>query len=212
MTGNKHDNGVHEIGTDEIRKAYQEDTPGQTVEEYLSQIALVNEEQTENTKKHFSQVFQNPLKGYPYQKEETEEGIEERHSDVMKKRTQSQQKAHQKAMMKSAKKSIKDYDAKNKNKNEESEVEEDRDYKKEYESYHKDPEQIKRRAKRNEARRSLKNSKKLTSDKDVHHKDNNPMNNDKSNLSIVTQNYNRKEPRMRDKLKEKGCLPNAKRK
>jgi len=119
MTGNKHDNGVHEIGTDEIRKAYQEDTPGQTVEEYLSQIALVNEEQTENTKKHFSQVFQNPLKGYPYQKEETEEGIEERHSDVMKKRTQSQQKAHQKAMMKSAKKSIKDYDAKNKNKNEE---------------------------------------------------------------------------------------------
>jgi hypothetical protein len=118
MTGNKHDNGVHEIGTDEIRKAYQEDTPGQTVEEYLSQIALVNEEQTEKTKKHFSQVFQNPLKGYPYQKEETEEGIEERHSDVMKKRTQSQQKAHQKAMMKSAKKSIKDYDAKNKNKNE----------------------------------------------------------------------------------------------
>ena len=117
MTGNKHDNGVHEIGTDEIRKAYQEDTPGQTVEEYLSQIALVNEEQTENTKKHFSQVFQNPLKGYPYQKEETE-SVEERHSDVMKKRTQSQQKAHQKAMMKSAKKSIKDYDAKNKNKNE----------------------------------------------------------------------------------------------
>ena len=140
------------------------------------------------------------------------EELEERYSDVIRKRTQSQQKAHQKAMMKSAKKSIKDYDAKNKNKNEESEVEEDRDYKKEYESYHKDPEQIKRRAKRNEARRSLKNSKKLTADKDVHHKDNNPMNNDKSNLSIVTQNYNRKEPRMRDKLKEKGCLPNAKRK
>ena len=143
--------------------------------------------------------------------EEGEE-LEERHADVMRKRNQSQQKAHQKAMMKSAKKSIKDYDAKNKNKNEESEVEEDRDYKKEYESYHKDPEQIKRRAKRNEARRSLKNQKKLTADKDVHHKDNNPMNNDKSNLSIVTQNYNRKEPRMRDKLKEKGCLPNAKRK
>ena len=89
---------------------------------------------------------------------------------------------------------------------------EDRDYKKEYENYHSDPKQIKRRAKRNEARRSLKNSKKLTADKDVHHKDNNPMNNDKSNLSIVSQNYNRKEPRMRDKLKEKGCLPNGKRK
>ena len=140
------------------------------------------------------------------------EELEERHSDVMRKRNQSQQKAHQKAMMKSARKSIKDYDAKNKNKNEESEVEEDRDYKKEYENYHSDPEQIKRRAKRNEARRSLKNSKKLTADKDVHHKDNNPMNNDKSNLSIVSQNYNRKEPRMRDKLKEKGCLPNGKRK
>ena len=95
---------------------------------------------------------------------------------------------------------------------EEVEVEEDRDYKKEYENYHSDPKQIKRRAKRNEARRSLKNSKKLTADKDVHHKDNNPMNNDKSNLSIVSQNYNRKEPRMRDKLKEKGCLPNGKRK
>jgi hypothetical protein len=89
---------------------------------------------------------------------------------------------------------------------------EERDYKKEYENYHSDPKQIKRRAKRNEARRSLKNSKKLTADKDVHHKDNNPMNNDKSNLSIVSQNYNRKEPRMRDKLKEKGCLPNGKRK
>tara|TARA_B100001113_G_C21095160_1_gene616241 strand:+ start:487 stop:1227 length:741 start_codon:yes stop_codon:yes gene_type:complete len=75
---------------------------------------------------------------------------------------------------------------------------EDRDYKKEYENYHKDPEQIKRRAKRNEARRILKNRKGIKG-KDVHHKDNNPMNNDKSNLSIVSQNYNRKEPRLREK-------------
>ena len=51
------------------------------------------------------------------------EELEERYSDVIRKRTQSQQKAHQKAMMKSAKKSIKDYDAKNKNKKES--VEED---------------------------------------------------------------------------------------
>ena len=86
---------------------------------------------------------------------------------------------------------------------------EDRDYKKEYESYHSSPEQIKRRAKRNEARRSLKDRKDIKG-KDVHHKDNNPMNNDKSNLSIVSQNYNRKEPRLRTKLKEKGCLPNDK--
>ena len=87
-------------------------------------------------------------------------------------------------------------------------AQEDRDYKKEYESYHSKPEQIKRRAKRNEARRSLKDRKDIKG-KDVHHKDNNPMNNDKSNLSIVSQKYNRSEPRMR-KLKEKGCLPNGK--
>ena len=87
-------------------------------------------------------------------------------------------------------------------------AQEDRDYKKEYESYHSKPEQIKRRAKRNEARRSLKDRKDIKG-KEVHHKDNNPMNNDKSNLSIVSQKYNRSEPRMR-KLKEKGCLPNGK--
>ena len=75
---------------------------------------------------------------------------------------------------------------------------EERDYKKEYENYHSSPEQIKRRAKRNEARRILKNRKGIKG-KDVHHKDNNPMNNDKSNLSIVSQNYNRKEPRLREK-------------
>jgi len=242
------------------------------------------------------------------------EEVQERNSDVMKKRNQSQQKAHQKAMMKSAKKSIKDYDAKNKNKNEDTEVEEgkikyrgnlkdllnsklkeeekvecpecngqeggcdhcggtgyhvtegklvsaiqdvidnvmnkinqqvgkeiaknqekglgmlntlgsfvgykvtdkkqekgklflkfgdnmdeelqERDYKSEYENYHKDPEQIKRRAKRNEARRMLKNRKGIKG-KDVHHKDNNPMNNDKDNLSIVSQKFNRTEPRLR---------------
>jgi hypothetical protein len=38
--------------------------------------------------------------------------------------------------------------------------------------------------------------------KDVHHKDNNPLNNDKKNLSVVTKHYNRKEPRLREK-KEK---------
>ena len=76
---------------------------------------------------------------------------------------------------------------------------EERDYKKEYANYHSKPEQIKRRAKRNEARRSLKDRKDIKG-KDVHHKDNNPMNNDKSNLSIVSQNYNRKEPRLREMI------------
>lgn len=84
---------------------------------------------------------------------------------------------------------------------------EERDYKKEYADYHSKPEQIKRRAKRNEARRSLKDRKDIKG-KDVHHKDNNPMNNDKSNLSIVSQKYNRTEPRLR-KLKEKGILPSG---
>jgi len=139
------------------------------------------------------------------------EELEERHSDVMRKRTQSQQKAHQKAMMKSARKSIKDYDAKNKNKNEESEVEEDRDYKKEYENYQGKPDQIKRRAARNAARNQLKDNKDIKG-KDVHHKDNNPMNNDKSNLSVVSKNYNRKEPRLRERLVKQGILKNGKRK
>lgn len=84
-------------------------------------------------------------------------------------------------------------------------LEEDRNYKKEYENYHSDPEQIRRRAKRNEARRSLKGQKKLTADKDVHHKDNNPMNNDKSNLSIVTQKFNRREPRLRTEKLDKSA-------
>jgi|13_taG_2_1085334.scaffolds.fasta_scaffold10357_2 hypothetical protein len=84
---------------------------------------------------------------------------------------------------------------------------EERDYKKEYADYHSKPEQVKRRSKRNEARRSLKDRKDIKG-KDVHHKDNNPMNNDKSNLSIVSQKYNRTEPRLR-KLKEKGILPNG---
>ena len=74
-----------------------------------------------------------------------------------------------------------------------------RNYKKEYENYHSKPEQKLRRAARNAARRSVNAPK----DKDVHHKDNNPMNNDKKNLSVVSQNYNRKEPRLREKkLKE----------
>ena len=72
----------------------------------------------------------------------------------------------------------------------------ERNYKKEYENYHSKPEQKKRRAGRNKARRQLKDTKGIVG-KDVHHKDNNPMNNDKSNLSVVTQKYNRTEPRLR---------------
>lgn len=120
---------------------------------------------------------------------------EERLADKLRQKEKSNQQAHQKRMMKLAKQSIK--------KNRKEDVEEDRDYKKEYENYHSKPEQVKRRQKRNEARRSLKNFKDIKG-KDVHHKDNNPMNNDKSNLSIVSQNYNRKEPRLRESTKEYG--------
>jgi len=79
--------------------------------------------------------------------------------------------------------------------NEEWEKLEERNYKKEYANYHSDPKQIERRAARNAARKLFAD---IDSDKDVHHKDNNPLNNDKSNLSVVTQKYNRTEPRLRE--------------
>ena len=69
MAGNKHDNGVHEIGTPETLKAYQEDTPGQEVEKYLAGIQEVIQEKKNKQKKTFMQVFQNPLKGFPYNEE-----------------------------------------------------------------------------------------------------------------------------------------------
>jgi len=82
-----------------------------------------------------------------------------------------------------------------------------RNYKKEYDNYHSKPEQKLRRAARNAARKSIKDTPK---GKDVHHKDNNPMNNDKDNLSVVSQNYNRKEPRLREKkLKENKDIKQA---
>ena len=76
---------------------------------------------------------------------------------------------------------------------------EERDYKREYTNYHSRPDQIARRSARNSARRIV--SKKVKEEdlegKDVHHKDNDPLNNDTKNLSIVTQHYNRREPRLR---------------
>lgn len=64
-----------------------------------------------------------------------------------------------------------------------------RNYKKEYSSYHGKPDQIKRRAGRNSARRKVLNGKK--SSKDVHHKDGNPNNNSRKNLSLVSKSKNR---------------------
>lgn len=65
MNGNS-SNKPHELGTDEMRKAYQTDTPGQEVDKFIKDAQKV---QTENAKKHFSQVFGNPLEGYPYNEE-----------------------------------------------------------------------------------------------------------------------------------------------
>jgi len=77
---------------------------------------------------------------------------------------------------------------------------EDRNYRKEYDNYHAQPEQREKNAARLRARRLMvKKGKAKKNDKlDVHHKDNNPLNNDPKNLSVVTQKYNRTEPRLRE--------------
>jgi len=74
-----------------------------------------------------------------------------------------------------------------------------RNYRKEYDNYHSKPEQRIRNAARLRARRLMvKNGKVKKNDKkDVHHKDHDAMNNDPTNLSVVTQKYNRTEPRLR---------------
>tara|TARA_B100001559_G_C16426514_1_gene587675 strand:- start:94 stop:687 length:594 start_codon:yes stop_codon:yes gene_type:complete len=66
MSGNKTDNGVLEIGTDEIRASYSEDTPGQKVEQFIKEREKSVHEAKDRTKKQFGAVFQNPLQGYPY--------------------------------------------------------------------------------------------------------------------------------------------------
>ena len=75
-----------------------------------------------------------------------------------------------------------------------------RNYRKEYDNYHASPEQRERNAARLRARRLMvkKGKVKIFDKKDVHHKDNDPTNNDLSNLSVTTQKYNRTEPRLRD--------------
>jgi len=76
---------------------------------------------------------------------------------------------------------------------------EERDYKKEREQYHGTPEQMEKNRARKRARYAMEKAGKAKrgDGKDVHHKDNNPLNNDSKNLSLVSQHYNRKEPRMR---------------
>ena len=65
-----------------------------------------------------------------------------------------------------------------------------RNYRQEYDRYHAKPTQKKRRAGRNKANRMVGKS-----GLDVHHKDGNPMNNSKKNLTSRTKNSNRSFPR-----------------
>tara|TARA_R110001632_G_scaffold118660_1_gene231086 strand:- start:112 stop:330 length:219 start_codon:yes stop_codon:yes gene_type:complete len=68
-----------------------------------------------------------------------------------------------------------------------------RDYKKEYNSYHAKPEQKKNRASRNKARTLLSSSGRVRKGdgRDVDHRDGNPRNNSKSNLSVISKGRNR---------------------
>jgi hypothetical protein len=77
MSGNKKNNGVHEVGTTEITAAYKGDTPGQTVDEYLKLAAAKNVEKKKERSKNFSQVFDNPLKGFPYNEDFTVRDVNE---------------------------------------------------------------------------------------------------------------------------------------
>jgi len=68
-----------------------------------------------------------------------------------------------------------------------------RNYKKEYKNYQGTAAQKKRRAMRNKVRRMMlrKGKVKKGDGKDVHHKDGNPMNSNKSNLKVVRRSKNR---------------------
>ena len=68
-----------------------------------------------------------------------------------------------------------------------------RDYKSEYTSYHSKPAQKKNRAGRNAARRSLMKSGRVSKgdSKDVDHRNGNPRDNRKKNLSVMARSANR---------------------
>ena len=66
-----------------------------------------------------------------------------------------------------------------------------RNYRKEYDNYHSRPEQKIRRAARNAARKLFADA---DPNKDVHHKDNNPLNNEEDNLAMTDPSWNRREP------------------
>lgn len=68
-----------------------------------------------------------------------------------------------------------------------------RNYKKEYSNYHSSPKQKKRRASRNAARRKMERDGRVRKGdgKDVAHRNNNPRDNRKKNLSVQSKAKNR---------------------
>ena len=74
-----------------------------------------------------------------------------------------------------------------------------RNYRKEYDNYHGKPEQIKRRNARNAARRKMEKAGKVRKGdgKDVAHKNGNPRDNKRSNLTVQSKTRNRSYARTR---------------
>ena len=66
-----------------------------------------------------------------------------------------------------------------------------RNYKKEYANYQRKPDQIANRSSRNKARRKLKAAGYSLKGKDVDHKNVNPRDNRRSNLSVKSESANR---------------------
>lgn len=66
-----------------------------------------------------------------------------------------------------------------------------RNYRKEYANYHSSPKQKKNRASRNAARATLKRAGAKVTGKDVAHKNGNPRDNRRGNLTIQTASTNR---------------------
>jgi len=69
--GNKTgDQGVHLMGTDEMLSAYKADTPGELETSYTEtvdkMIKIQGKKNKEGKKNHMSMMFDNPLKGFPY--------------------------------------------------------------------------------------------------------------------------------------------------
>ena len=85
------------------------------------------------------------------------------------------------------------------NKDKKKEDVNERNYRKEYDNYQGKPEQIANRSSRNSARRIMGDD--AIKGMDVGHKDNNPLNNDPTNLQMEEPSENRREPRLRDEGK-----------